>query len=204
MKVGRWLPSTMLVVLAAVVIASSGCEAPKEKASSEGGTSTESAASEGAAAAAAPAVELVVADEKQFQEVLDKHRGKVVLVDFWATWCGPCVEHFPHTVELFNKHQADGLAAVTINFDELANADAVKEFLEKQQAGALDNLHSKYDGVGTEVTSAFEFEGVLPHYRLYDRAGKLRYRWDAPPDDLETKVTELLAESPEGADSPGS
>ena len=44
---------------------------------------------------------------------------------------------------------------------------------------------------------AFDFEGVLPHYRLYDRTGKLRYRWDEPPADLKEKVNELLAEQPD-------
>jgi len=141
-------------------------------------------------------VKVVVADEKQFQDVVDSHRGKVVLVDFWATWCLTCVEHFPETVKLHNEHAADGLAAVTVSFDDLANQHAVEEFLAEAQAGNLDNLLSKYDGVGTEVPKAFGFEGVLPHFRLYDRTGKLRYRWDEPPADLKEKVVELLAEKP--------
>lgn len=153
-----------------------------------------SSSSEAQPAASAQEVNLVVADEKQFQETVDKHLGKVVLVDFWATWCLSCVEHFPETVELFNEHADEGLAAVTVNFDDLASAPAVKEFLAESQAGSLDNLQSKYDGVGTEVPAAFEFEGVLPHYRLYDRSGKLRYRWDEPPADLKERVAELLAE----------
>ena len=139
---------------------------------------------------------LSVADEKQFQEVVDSHRGKVVLVDFWATWCLTCVEHFPETVQLYNEHSKAGLAAVTVSFDSLDDQSEVAGFLREAGAGELDNLLSSYDGVGTEVPTAFDFEGVLPHYRLYDRTGKLRYRWDEPPADLEEKVEELLAEMP--------
>ena len=184
-----------------LVLAISGCKppatddaAPQSSAAVSAPAASKPAASE---PADPPAVEVVltVADEKQFQQLVDSHRGEVVLVDFWATWCAPCVKHFPHTVELYNKHHTDGLAAITVNFDELASEPAVKEFLQRHNA-VTENLLSKYDGVGTEVTTAFDFEGVLPHYRLYDRAGQLRYRWDEPPEDLDAKVAELLAEPP--------
>jgi thiol-disulfide isomerase/thioredoxin len=144
-------------------------------------------------------VEVTVGDEKAFADTLAKHQGKVVIVDFWATWCHSCVEHFPQTVELQDKFAEQGLAAVAVSFDELENGPNVKFFLEKHDAGRIDNLQSSYDGVGTQVTTAFDFEGILPHYRLYDRTGKLRYRWDEPPADLEEKIQELLAEKPESA-----
>lgn len=184
-------------------VGSVGCEVkPAQQAtsapsasSSQQPTAAGSEAGSAKISSAAPSeVDLVLVDEKQFQETIDKHRGKVVLVDFWATWCQSCVEHFPETVTLHNEHASEGLAAVTVNFDELASADAVKEFLMETRAGALDNLQSNYDGVGTEVPTAFDFEGVLPHYRLYDRTGTLRYRWDEPPADLKEKIAELLAE----------
>lgn len=191
------------------VLLSLGCRSETEVTPPGGGMSLESqsdsevgtnaeAPSPKAGERSATEVELVVADEKQFQRVVDGHRGKVVLVDFWATWCQSCVQHFPETVELFNAHSGEGLAAVTVNFDALDNGPAVEQFLKKVRAGALDNLQSKYDGVGTEVPVAFDFEGILPHYRLYDRTGKLRYRWDEPPADLQEKLDELLAEKPAG------
>ena len=170
-----------------------GIDSVEAPASESAQSEPDSAASE-TSLPAAKDVNLIVADEKQFQQVVDGHRGKVVLVDFWATWCQSCVQHFPETVELFNEHSKDGLAAVTVNFDALDNKPAVEEFLKEVRAGSLDNLQSKYDGVGTEVPTAFDFEGVLPHYRLYDREGKLRYRWDEPPADLKEKLAELLAE----------
>ncbi len=60
---------------------------------------------------------------------LEKLRGKIVLVDFWATWCGPCVAGMPEVIELYNKYHDHGLEIVAISFDEdkSALADFVKE-----------------------------------------------------------------------------
>lgn len=152
-------------------------------------------------------IDLKVVDEKQFASVIEGHRGQVVLVDFWATWCGPCVQAFPHTVELHNQYKDQGLATISLSFDELANEAKVKEFLAKEGA-TFDNLISKYDSALVEAATAFDFEGTLPHYRLYDRTGKLRHRWnptDAQPDALEQQLQALLAEGTEkaaGTDSP--
>jgi len=55
-------------------------------------------------------VVLVDGSNQTLADWIAKHHGKVVLVDFWATWCGPCVKGFPHLVELSNKHRDAGLA----------------------------------------------------------------------------------------------
>ena len=119
-------------------------------------------------------------------------QGKVVLVDYWATFCAPCKKAFPHTVELHKKHQAEGLVVISIAFDLLEDEQKAKDFLQKQGA-TFDNLISKYDGGGTDANDAFGI-GPLPHLRLYDRKGELRHKWDGKAVDLDAKVKELLAE----------
>ena len=146
--------------------------------------------------AAAPpkpaAVTLVPADEKDLEALIAKNKGKVVFVDYWATFCGPCKKSFPHTVELHKKHQADGLVVVSVAFDQLDEKDKALDFLKKQGA-TFHNLISKYDGGGTDANEAFGI-GPLPHLRLYDRQGKLRHKWEGKATDLDAKVKELLAE----------
>src|SRR5262245_11063367 len=58
------------------------------------------------------AVNVIIGDEKKLAEMIAAHKGHVVYVDFWATWCGPCVEGFPHSVELAHKHKEKGLATI--------------------------------------------------------------------------------------------
>jgi len=58
----------------------------------------------------------------------DDLKGKVVLLDFWASWCGPCKESFPVMEELHQKYGAKGLVILAVNVDE--EADAMKDFLK--------------------------------------------------------------------------
>ncbi|MCE9528453.1 MAG: TlpA family protein disulfide reductase, partial [Planctomycetales bacterium] len=90
-------------------------------------------------------ITLVPADEKDLAALIAKNKGNVVFVDYWATFCGPCKKAFPHTVELHKKHQAEGLAVISVDFDLLEDQEKALAFLKKQGA-TFDNLISKYDG----------------------------------------------------------
>lgn len=137
-------------------------------------------------------VKVEIGSAQEFQAMLDASKGKVILVDFWSTSCGPCVENFPHTVELSNKYRDQGLATIAVSMDDPDNMDAVKGFLGSQKDMNIHNLLSR-DGMSQKSAVAFDFGGALPHYRLYDRAGKLVESWDGLPEDLEAKIQELLA-----------
>ena len=163
----------------------------------------EAAAPAGAGEQAAPPVEvrLEVVDRAGFDRVLQSHRGEVVLVDFWASWCGPCVQQFPHTVEMSHRHAGDGLAVVSVCMDEPEKRENVLAFLRRQGAD-IENLLSGLGG-GSAAMEAFEVEGgALPHYKVFDRKGELRATFSLDPtaaeqftpEDIESAVAELLDE----------
>jgi thiol-disulfide isomerase/thioredoxin len=147
-----------------------------------------------------PPVRLI--DEKDLDKVLRSHHGKVVLLDFWATWCESCVENFPHTVKLHHDLANKGLAVIGVSMDEPEDAPQVRKFLASKKA-VFENFQSRLGGSSDESMAKFQIRnGTLPHLRLYDRAGKLRKVFPPEggkkldPTAIEREVRTLLAEPP--------
>lgn len=150
-------------------------------------------------------VEIRVGDETDLARLLEENRGKVVLVDFWATWCPPCMELLPHTLEMAKKYSARDLAVILVAInDPKEQAEDVKAVLERNQASGVVNLICRY-GIGPEAVESFEIDdGALPHLRLYDREGRLQAKFGvsaiAPdPKRIEAEVERLLAAPEEAA-----
>lgn len=140
-----------------------------------------------------------VVNRQQYDEAIAKYRGKVVLVDFWATWCTECLEKFPHTVEISQTYPRDSLALVSLSFDNPDIQEAVAEYLTTQQADFEHLLVES--GPGTKSMKDFEVEGGFPWYVLYDKQGNIAYRFSEyptkqggaePVDQIEIRIRELL------------
>jgi thiol-disulfide isomerase/thioredoxin len=118
---------------------------------------------------------------------LSKMAGKVVLVDFWATWCGPCVASLPDVKAAYDKLHAKGFEIVGISFD--SDKPKLEHFVSDQNMA----WPQFFDGQGWQNKFGQQF-GIdsIPTQWLVDKKGNLR-DLDGR-EDLETKVEKLLAE----------
>jgi len=122
--------------------------------------------------------------------LLDSLQGKVVLVDFWASWCGPCLKSFPWMNGLHAKHADDGLVILAVNVDQDRSlADA---FMKKTPA----QFRVEYDSQGT-LAKSFGVE-AMPTSFLIGRDGKIHARHagfrDKQREGREQEIEQLLKE----------
>ena len=101
----------------------------------------------------------------EFDQAMAQHKGKVVYVDFWASWCVPCRKSFPWMNAIQTKHQEQGFVVLSINLD--AEEKLAKIFLQQTPA----NFAIIYDTKG-KLARQFKIKGMPSSY-LFDRQGKL-------------------------------
>jgi thiol-disulfide isomerase/thioredoxin len=100
-----------------------------------------------------------------FEQAMAQHKGKVIYVDFWASWCVPCRKSFPWMNAMQTKHQDQGFVVLSINLD--AEERLAKNFLQQTPA----NFAIIYDANG-KLARHFKVKGMPSSY-LFDRQGQL-------------------------------
>lgn len=138
-----------------------------------------------------------VVDESELDQVIRQYRGKVVLVDYWATWCPSCLELFPHTVELSKRLADRGLVVISLSMDDPDDQPSVLDKLRSHGA-TFDNFISRYGGSDRSAEAFGLADLVLPKYRLYDRTGAIHTMLESSagpirPEDVDQAVEDLLA-----------
>lgn len=80
------------------------------------------------------AQEIKTVKYEQMAEAIDQKDDKLTIVNFWATWCGPCVEEIPHFVAVFNEYKAEAnLNAMFVSLDRAGSIKEVQEFAKEHQ-----------------------------------------------------------------------
>ncbi|MBI4462925.1 MAG: TlpA family protein disulfide reductase [Acidobacteria bacterium] len=107
---------------------------------------------------------------------LREDQGRVVVVNFWATWCEPCREEFPDLIRLHQRHADRGLTLLAISLDSPKLRDTkVREFLIEQRPSFP--VYVKTAGDDDAFINAVdpEWSGALPATFIYDRSGQRRH-----------------------------
>lgn len=127
------------------------------------------------------------------QRAVSTAGAKAVLVNMWATWCGPCREEFPGLVRVAHKYQERGLKVMLVSADDNADMAAIKKFLAEQGVDFPAYLKAEKDQPFIDALDK-RWTGALPATFIYDGTGKLRDFWEGsvPFSVFEQKVVEVL------------
>lgn len=131
---------------------------------------------------------------RTFKEITDLYPGKVIFIDVWATWCGPCRASFAHIKPLQKYATENDIVLLYVSIDTPQKAE-----LWKKMAGHY-NLKGEHviinEAFKMEIYEKFGRNGMLsiPHYAIVNKEGELQFPSAASPEDMD-KLTEQLKEA---------
>src|SRR5579883_264409 len=134
----------------------------------------------------APQVESTLLDGKKVK--LSDYKGKVVLLDIWATWCGPCRAMIPHERELVEKNKDKPFVLVSVSADD--KKETLEKFLEKEK---MPWTHWWDNGPESEVLKKYRVK-AFPTLYVIDHTGVIRHKWVGNPgnDKIDAAIEELV------------
>jgi cytochrome c biogenesis protein CcmG/thiol:disulfide interchange protein DsbE len=122
--------------------------------------------------------------EAQNKITLSQYRGQVVVLNFWATWCPPCVEEMPSLVEMQRRMKAKGITVLAVSVD--VDEGAYKQFLKDHNVSLLTVRDPEHKS--SELYGTFKY----PETYVIDRGGVMRRKFIGAVDWTEPDVVELL------------
>jgi peroxiredoxin len=139
------------------------------------------------AKADAEPVKLEAIDEAGIAKLVKNDTKNVVLVNLWATWCGPCVAELPELVEINRMYRGRNFRLATISIDEPAKREAAAEMLTKNHVSAANYLSQVEGQDKLAAVLDKEWPGPVPYTMLIAPGGKVIYRKSGAIDPLEVK-----------------
>ena len=150
--------------------------------------------------------EAVAALAPEFEKALKDQKGKVVVIDCWATWCLPCVKKFPHLVEMHKKYADKGLVCFSLSMDKYGNEDAynkekVLKFLKDKGAAFPNFIVAEPKKDEEALLKVLGDYSAIPYMVIFDRNGKKVWASDEKPklndEQLEKFIEQELAKKAE-------
>ena len=140
--------------------------------------------------------QLTTAGVKAIRREISAHKGAPLLVNFWATWCEPCVEELPDLAKLESKFAAKRLKLLGVSCDLLIEDNSAplrQKVVHTLSESGVSYPNFLYEGRGDPLIQAFNLPGPIPHTILFGADGKELKRWTGRLDmaSLEHVLGEL-------------
>ncbi|NTW48892.1 MAG: TlpA family protein disulfide reductase [Chlorobiales bacterium] len=135
------------------------------------------------------------ATDTQGQKVsLSDLKGKVVLLDFWASWCAPCKQEMPFLIELYKQYKDKGFEVVAVNLD--TQEKNMTRFIEQMSASPEFKITFKViSDPKAQIAGKYKLEG-MPTTLLIDKQGHIRYRYQgfhpSKKEDYKSDIEQLF------------
>jgi cytochrome c biogenesis protein CcmG, thiol:disulfide interchange protein DsbE len=123
--------------------------------------------------------------DSQTKVTLSQFRGQVVVLNFWATWCPPCVEEVPSLVEMQRRMKSKGVTVIAVSVD--ADENAYKDFIKDHNVNLLTVRDP--DQKSNQLYGTFKF----PETYVIDRKGIMRRKFIGAVDWTDPEITEFLS-----------
>ena len=138
-------------------------------------------------------VNLVIVDYYGLEEILKREDDKTYVVNFWATWCAPCVKELPYFEKLDKEYQDDNVEVVLVSLDFPKKYETkLKPFIKKHQLRselfALNDMDSNYWIPKVEEN----WSGAIPATLIFNKEKRQFYEQTFHYDELETEIKKFL------------
>ncbi len=150
---------------------------------------------------AKPVPDPALIDQKGFRELVERYRGKPLLVNFWATWCEPCREEYPMVNELARQYMPQGLAVVGISLDDDGEITLVRRFLARH-APVFPNYRKRPGNEEAFIKAVNpRWSGAIPATFFYSRDGRevAHFIGEHSREEFDRTIRALLEPAPKPA-----
>lgn len=187
----RFINILLASLLGAVILAGCGVNGKPKSAQNTGDVTDAASGSQSGDAEKERklAPDFTLADMNGKAHTLSKYQGKVVLIDFWASWCPPCRAEIPHLVKIYEKYKSDGLVILGVGLDKKENLATISKELGITYTVLVDDR---------SVTGRLYDVKGIPRTLMLDRKGRIAADHtgfaEGMESELEGEVKKLLSE----------
>jgi thiol-disulfide isomerase/thioredoxin len=138
---------------------------------------------------------ITITNENEYKNILEQSKGKVTLINFWATWCPPCVKEFPELVKLYNNYKEKDFSVVFISLDDKSDFDnKLIPFLKKQNVDFVSYFGDFKDPMVLIDFVDKSWQGEIPFTLIYDKEGSMKAKFigNKTYNQFETEILKYL------------